>query len=31
VEERTVPVGLRGDVYIEILDGIEKGEEVVAQ
>jgi HlyD family secretion protein len=31
VEERTVKVGLRGDVYVEILDGIEEGEEVVAQ
>jgi HlyD family secretion protein len=31
VEERTVRVGLRGDVYVEILDGIEGGEEVVAQ
>jgi HlyD family secretion protein len=31
VEERTVHAGLRGDVYIEILDGIEEGEEVVAQ
>jgi HlyD family secretion protein len=31
VEERTVHVGLRGDVYIEILDGIEEGQEVMAQ
>jgi HlyD family secretion protein len=31
VEERAVHVGLRGDVYVEILDGIEEGEEVVAQ
>jgi HlyD family secretion protein len=31
VEERTVQVGLRGDLYIEILDGIAQGEEVVAQ
>jgi HlyD family secretion protein len=31
VEERTVQVGLRGDLYIEILEGIEEGEEVVAQ
>ncbi len=31
VEEGTVQVGLRGDLYIEILDGIALGEEVVAQ
>jgi HlyD family secretion protein len=31
VEERAVQVGLRGDLYIEILDGIAQGEEVVAQ
>jgi HlyD family secretion protein len=31
VKERTVQVGLRGDVYVEILDGIAEGEEVVAQ
>lgn len=31
VEERAVQVGLRGDLYIEILDGIALGEEVVAQ
>jgi RND family efflux transporter MFP subunit len=31
VESRTVRVGLRGDVYIEILDGVAQGEEVVAQ
>ncbi len=31
VEERAVQVGLRGDVYVEILSGIEEGEEVVAQ
>jgi HlyD family secretion protein len=31
MEERTVHIGLRGDVYIEILDGIEEGAEVVAQ
>jgi HlyD family secretion protein len=31
VEERAVQVGLRGDVYIELLDGIAQGEEVVAQ
>lgn len=31
VEERTVQVGLRGDVYVEILDGLREGEQVVAQ
>ena len=31
VQERMVRVGLRGDLYIEILDGIAQGEEVVAQ
>lgn len=31
MEERTAQVGLRGDVYVEIFDGIEEGEEVVAQ
>jgi HlyD family secretion protein len=31
VEARTVRVGLRGDVYVEILEGVEEGEEVVAQ
>jgi HlyD family secretion protein len=31
VQERTVQVGLRGDVYVEIVDGIAEGEEVVAQ
>jgi RND family efflux transporter MFP subunit len=31
VEERTVRVGLRGDVYVEILDGLREGEQVVGQ
>lgn len=31
IEERTVEVGLRGDTYIEILNGITEGEEVVGQ
>jgi HlyD family secretion protein len=31
VKERTLQVGLRGDVYVEILGGIAAGEEVVAQ
>jgi len=30
-EERSITVGLRGDVYIEILSGLEKGEQVVGQ
>jgi multidrug efflux pump subunit AcrA (membrane-fusion protein) len=29
IEERTIQVGLRGDVYIEILAGLQEGEEVV--
>ena len=31
IEERIVEVGLRGDTYIEILNGIAAGEEVVGQ
>jgi RND family efflux transporter MFP subunit len=31
VEERTIQVGLRGDVYVEILDGLREGEQVLAQ
>jgi len=30
-ENRTVRVGLRGDVYIEILEGLREGEQVVGQ
>lgn len=30
-DNREITVGLRGDVYVEILDGLEEGEEVVAQ
>ena len=30
-EERSVTVGLRGDLFIEILSGLEEGEEVVGQ
>lgn len=31
VEERTIQVGLRGDVYVEILNGLREGEQVLAQ
>jgi RND family efflux transporter MFP subunit len=31
VEKRTVQVGLRGDVYVEILSGLSEGDKVVAQ
>jgi hypothetical protein len=26
---RTVHLGLRGDLYVEILDGLQEGEEVI--
>jgi multidrug efflux pump subunit AcrA (membrane-fusion protein) len=31
IEERTIQTGLRGDVYIEILEGLNEGDEVVGQ
>ena len=31
IEERLVQTGLRGDVHVEILDGLREGEQVVAQ
>ncbi len=31
VEERTVKVGLRGDRYVEILEGLSEGEQVVSE
>jgi RND family efflux transporter MFP subunit len=31
VEDRAIKVGLRGDVYVEILDGLREGEQVVGQ
>jgi len=31
IETRPVQVGLRGDVYVEILDGLREGEQVVGQ
>ncbi len=31
VQKRTVQIGLRGDVYVEILDGLREGEQVVGQ
>ena len=30
-EQRTIKVGLRGDTYVEILDGLDEGEQVVAE
>ncbi len=31
IEERTIQTGLRGDVYIEILEGLNEGDQVVGQ
>lgn len=31
VTERTIKIGLRGDSYVEILDGLQEGEQVVAE
>jgi multidrug efflux pump subunit AcrA (membrane-fusion protein) len=31
IEERTIQTGLRGDVYVEILEGLREGDEVVGQ
>ena len=31
IEERTIETGLRGDVYVEILEGLDEGDEVVGQ
>jgi hypothetical protein len=31
MEERTIRVGLRGDVYIEVLEGLREGELVLGQ
>jgi macrolide-specific efflux system membrane fusion protein len=31
IEMRAVQVGLRGDVYVEILEGLQEGEQVVAE
>jgi multidrug efflux pump subunit AcrA (membrane-fusion protein) len=31
IETRTVQTGLRGDVYVEIVDGVQEGEEVIGQ
>jgi HlyD family secretion protein len=31
IEDRPIHTGLRGDVYVEILDGLQAGEQVVAQ
>jgi multidrug efflux pump subunit AcrA (membrane-fusion protein) len=30
-EERSIEIGLRGDVYLEILSGLEEGEQVVTR
>ena len=31
IETRNVKVGLRGDVYVQILEGLREGEEVLGQ
>jgi multidrug efflux pump subunit AcrA (membrane-fusion protein) len=31
IQERSIRVGLRGDTYVEILDGLQEGEQVVGQ
>jgi multidrug resistance efflux pump len=31
IEERTIQTGLRGDVYVEIMEGLREGDEVVGQ
>jgi multidrug efflux pump subunit AcrA (membrane-fusion protein) len=30
-QKRTIQVGLRGDVYVETLDGLREGEQVVGE
>jgi hypothetical protein len=31
VEERQIQVGLRGDVYVEVMSGLREGEQVVGE